>query len=208
MAKIKAVIFDFGGVLYRTPRRGEGGRWIRWLVAHDPLLEQLATAPEESTLMRKVFTGEMHETEMLSLMARRLHLPRQVVLWMFRRGFSTERFNRPLADFLAGIRSKYITAVLSNAGDSFRQIVNKAYQLEKLVDHIIISAEEGMAKPDERIYYKTCDRLGVQPEEVVFVDDLIENVEAARRLGMTAIQFLSTGQVLDELQRNLGVVPA
>ena len=63
------------------------------------------------------------------------------------------------------------------------------FGFDRLVDEMIISAEEGIAKPDERIYRIALEKMGVEPEEAVFLDDLSANVEAARQLGMKAVQF-------------------
>jgi putative hydrolase of the HAD superfamily len=56
---------------------------------------------------------------------------------------------------------------------------------------------------DERLYLLAMTRLGVQPAEVVFLDDRLENVEVARHLGMQAILFEENGQAIAALQRAL-----
>jgi putative hydrolase of the HAD superfamily len=124
-------------------------------------------------------------------------------MWLHKRSFSAERFNQPLADYVSGLRENYRTAILSNAGDLFRPLISKPYRLEELFDQVIVSAEEGLAKPDERIFHLACNRLGVLPAEVVFVDDMCENVEAARCLGMAAIHFQTTEQVLQDIKSRL-----
>ena len=57
------------------------------------------------------------------------------------------------------------------------------------LDTITISGEEGVMKPDERIYRIALGRLNVEPNEAIFVDDFSENVVAARMLGMTGVHF-------------------
>jgi HAD superfamily hydrolase (TIGR01509 family) len=56
-------------------------------------------------------------------------------------------------------------------------------------DVFVTSAEVGVMKPAARIYHVVLERMGVAPSQAVFVDDFIENVEAARRLGMHAVHF-------------------
>jgi epoxide hydrolase-like predicted phosphatase len=68
---------------------------------------------------------------------------------------------------------------------------------------MIISAEEGVAKPDARIYQIALSRLGVQPEDAIFVDDLVENVQGAQAVGMRSIRFESTEQTVAEVQEFL-----
>jgi FMN phosphatase YigB (HAD superfamily) len=59
-------------------------------------------------------------------------------------------------------------------------------------------------KPDARIYQLALERLRAKPEEAVFVDDMPENVEAARALGMCGVQFQNTAQTIADVKRCLG----
>ena len=67
-------------------------------------------------------------------------------------------------------------------------------------DIFIESAREGLRKPDPRIYELACQRLGVAPSEVVFLDDIGENLKPARRLGMTTIKVVDPAVALAELE--------
>jgi HAD superfamily hydrolase (TIGR01509 family) len=78
--------------------------------------------------------------------------------------------------------------------------MNRKFQLNKLVDLQVFGGEEGVAKPDVRIYQHTTTRLGVRPEESVFVDDMEYNIDAAQRLGIHAIHFTGTAQTIAEIQ--------
>lgn len=62
-----------------------------------------------------------------------------------------------------------------------------------------------MMKPDLRIYQLALDRLVVKPEEAVFVDDFAHNIEAARAIGMEAIQFKNTPQTMVDLGQLLNL---
>jgi putative hydrolase of the HAD superfamily len=65
---------------------------------------------------------------------------------------------------------------------------------------VVDSSEVGMRKPDPAIYRLACERLGVPPARAAFVDDIETNVEGARAVGLTAIRFTTTGEVLDRLR--------
>jgi len=65
---------------------------------------------------------------------------------------------------------------------------------------VIDSSEVGIRKPDPAIYRLACERLAVAPGRTAFVDDIETNVEGARALGMVAIRFTTTGEVLDKLR--------
>jgi len=198
---IKVVITDFGGVLYFLP----DSRWLRrWQtilgLKNDPLVSQMVASGMESDLARRIFTGEIREEEVWQRAAKIWHVHPRLIRWLQRRSFSKERFNQPMADFIRSLRPTYYTAILTNAGDQGRRVFCDAYHLEMLVDTIIVSAEEGLAKPDERLYRLALTRLGVAPEEALFIDDLKVNVEAARLVGLKAIQFQSTTQTIREMK--------
>jgi HAD superfamily hydrolase (TIGR01509 family) len=73
-------------------------------------------------------------------------------------------------------------------------------------DHAVISGHVGTAKPDPRIFEALFERSGRRPEELLFVDDQIKNIEAARALGMPSIHF-GPGVDLEKELRERGALP-
>jgi putative hydrolase of the HAD superfamily len=76
--------------------------------------------------------------------------------------------------------------------------------LGNVFDIVVESSVEGLRKPDPRIYEATCERLGVQPSECVFLDDLGVNLKPARALGMATIKVGDPATALAELADILG----
>ena len=76
---------------------------------------------------------------------------------------------------------------------------------EEMFDGVVISGEVGMNKPDAPIFLLGAERIGVRPEECVFVDDLRENCAGAEEVGMTAILHRGSEKTLPELERLLGL---
>lgn len=74
-----------------------------------------------------------------------------------------------------------------------------------LFDVVVASADEGIRKPDPRVYALACDRLGVEPERVVFLDDLGINLKPARAMGMTTIKVTDVSQAVSELEQLIGL---
>jgi epoxide hydrolase-like predicted phosphatase len=202
---IRAVIFDLGGVLYITPSLTWARRWQAMMgLKDDPFIASILSSPEQSEYVNDMMTGKILESEALEMVARRWKIS-PALFNRFRRGaLSSRRWNKELAHFVESLRPRYKTAILSNAGSDARQTFSQHYQIDRLVDDVIISAEEKIAKPDERIYRIAVDRLGVQPEESIFVDDLLPNVEAARQFGMKAVHFLNTAQAIAGVRDYLG----
>lgn len=81
------------------------------------------------------------------------------------------------------------TAILSNMGDSVHVSIEKAYDWIQRFDVRVWSYELKVAKPDRKIYEHVLEKLGTPAEETLFLDDKIENIEAAHALGMKGIVF-------------------
>jgi epoxide hydrolase-like predicted phosphatase len=77
--------------------------------------------------------------------------------------------------------------------------------LDELFDGIVISGDVGMHKPEPAIFMLGAERIGVPPEECVFVDDLRENCQGAEEVGMTAVLHRGADSTLPKLERLLGV---
>jgi putative hydrolase of the HAD superfamily len=112
-------------------------------------------------------------------------------------------FLNPLVAYFSVLRPRYRTALLSNSFDGAREREQDRYHFAELVDFIIYSHEVGLAKPDPRIYALTSQRVGVQPQEIVFLDDAERNVAAAAASGFHAILYQNNAQAIAEIERCL-----
>jgi epoxide hydrolase-like predicted phosphatase len=198
---IKALIFDFGGVLVRTEDWSARRKWEAQLGLAERALD---AAVFNSDTARRASRGELPASAIWVDVARALNLnPAQ--LDACRRDFwSGDKLDEALIELIQSLRPRYTTAILSNAWSDARENFTRLFGLDQAFDTMIISAEEGLAKPDPRLYQLAAERLGVQPDEAVFVDDFIENVEAARAVGMHALHYQPGLDVRAELAR-LGV---
>ena len=70
---------------------------------------------------------------------------------------------------------------------------------------VVVSGQEKMKKPDERIFKLICERYDLVPDETLFIDDNIRNIEAAKDYGINSIHFISSEQLKNELMQ-LGVL--
>jgi putative hydrolase of the HAD superfamily len=82
-----------------------------------------------------------------------------------------------------------LTAILSNLGDSVHANIEREFAWISRFDVLVWSYELRMAKPDPAIYRHVLKELGTLPEETLFLDDKLVNIEAAQSLGIKAIQF-------------------
>lgn len=198
---IRAVIFDIGGVLFRFE---DSGPWRRWETRLGLAKRQLGRIVFETSVSQQAFVGKATAAEAWNEAASRLGLtPEQLedLKADFRKGgvWDTE-----LLDFVRTLRPRHKTGVISDAWPDAREAIQE-YVNDDIFDVIVISAEEGLVKPDPEIFQRALLRLGVVPREAVFVDDRWKNVEGARRMGMHAIQFTGSVQVRRDILRLIHV---
>ena len=109
--------------------------------------------------------------------------------------------DQPLVDWFAGVRGRGLRAgILSNSGPGARE-AERHWGFEVMTDDIVYSHEVGLGKPDPAVYALTTDRLGVEPAQIVFLDDVGVNVDAARAAGWHAVLHEDTGRSIAELER-------
>ena len=197
---IKTVIFDFGGVLVRTedpePRR---------LLAekHGMTYHELANLVYNSDTSLQATRGEITAEEHKKAVMESLGLPQDAFQEFGDEFWEGDHLDTQLVHFITGLKEGYSTALLSNAWDDLRPLLTSLWDIEKAFDHVFISAEMGLAKPDPAIYQEVRKRLDQDPSELIFVDDFIENVTAARESGWHAIHFQDPEGALTELAEYL-----
>ena len=108
-------------------------------------------------------------------------------------------------DLLSVLSQSHSTWLLSNTNPKHIQDeIEKKYLFPSLVDGAIYSFNTRCRKPDRQIYDCLLESSQVDPEECIFIDDLMENVEAARLLGIHAIHYSNYNLLSKEL-KDLGV---
>jgi putative hydrolase of the HAD superfamily len=197
---IRAVIFDIGGVLVRTedlePRRA----WERRFGLPEWGLAKIVF---EGDAAIRAALGQAPEAAPWLAAAEKLNLSASELAQLREDFWKGDYYDHALLAFIGALRPRYKTGIISNAWPGVRQI-HQPYINASIFDAILYSAEEGVAKPTPEIYQRALTRLSVRPEEAVFVDDVQENVEAARAVGMHGVQFKNTMQVRETIERLIG----
>lgn len=99
---------------------------------------------------------------------------------------------------------QYVLATVNNESRALNEYRVAKFGLAELFQAFFSSCYLGLRKPDAKIYQQALDVLQRDPEETVFVDDRAENVAAAAKLGIHAIQYRGSVQLAEEMTR-LGV---
>jgi putative hydrolase of the HAD superfamily len=112
----------------------------------------------------------------------------------------------PDEDVIAAVRSARNAGVRTGLiSNSWGTPIYDPDALEGMFDEIVISGDVGLHKPQPEIYKLAADRLGVAPEECVFVDDLRENVRGAEEVGMAAVLHRETAATVARLEELFGL---
>jgi putative hydrolase of the HAD superfamily len=90
---------------------------------------------------------------------------------------------------------------LSNINSSHWNYLKKQnWNIWELFDEFILSHEIKMTKPDPKIFKYAIKRAGCKPKEIIFIDDGLNNVSAALKLGIKAIRYTTFNKLIDELK--------
>lgn len=196
---IRAVIFDIGSVLICNVDCSRHRKWEERFSLQEGELYKVVH-PELDYLAA---IGKVQESEMWRQVGIALSLRDEELLEFIDDFWSAGELNLELAQFLHSLRPRYKTALLSNAWSGARESVTHIFRLNEFADAMFFSAEEGVAKPDSAFYHVAINWLEVPSEEIIFVDDRPENIEAANSIGMHGILYQTNEQTITDVRKCL-----
>lgn len=91
--------------------------------------------------------------------------------------------------FAEKYHKEYDFVLLSTDVSEWSKYITEYYELDKYFKHKIISGDVHLRKPDKAIYELTLDRIGLKPEECLFIDDSVANIQQAAELGIKTVLF-------------------
>lgn len=103
--------------------------------------------------------------------------------------------NREIISFVQNVQKKFRIAILSNTSPSHWEKIHRVSTVVKLFPDSFTSFQLGAMKPSSIVYEKVCDTMNVKPHEVIFIDDLKENIDGAITVGMKGIVFTTVEHV-------------
>ena len=181
---IKGIIFDCYGVL----AYGSLG-YLRTLTptANRPAFDELSHASDRGFL-----TAEEYIEGVASLIGESPDDVSEIIMKREVRSDDTIAYAKSL-------RGTYKTALLSNVGRGAMDRLFAPGELEELFDAVVLSSEIGAIKPMQEAYQAAANRLGLRINECLMVDDIMVNVEGARRVGMQAVLFEDLEQCKNDI---------
>lgn len=184
----KAILFDFFGVI-----REDG--FQKWMDNHGFTRDD---APGVSS--RRLDTGMINPEEFMVELGEASGQTKEQVKHELE---NDNKFNRELISYIKELRETYRVGLLSNADADYLNGELRREELVGLFDSIVISSDTGFAKPDKEIFDLALEGLGVSAGETIFIDDNTGHVNAAKRIGLQAIQFQTNEMLKNDLSEIL-----
>jgi putative hydrolase of the HAD superfamily len=208
---IRAVISDFGGVLTTPLLRSFVAFQDETGISFESLGKAMQRSADENNGAFPLFElekGRISELEFLDMLRDQLEpeLGHRPELHRFRDiYFEALDPNEPMVELMRDLKRRgYRMALLTNNVREWEPLWRSMLPVDDIFELIVDSAFVGMRKPEREIYELTLERLGeVAPPECVFIDDTDVNCDAARELGMSAVNFKGNEQAIGEIEAAL-----
>jgi putative hydrolase of the HAD superfamily len=199
--KFKAVIFDFGNVIINIEFQRIYQTFAKFTSKPIAYIEKRIT---EEQIFRRYESGQFTDEEFREII-------RQTLCFALSDKEVDTAWNAILLDIpieridlINNIRKKYPVYLLSNTNNihisASNNYLNEAHgikNLDVLFDKLYLSYEMGMWKPDTEIYYEVLRSINLEPNEVIFFDDNLQNIESAKAIGMQTILVEPTTSIVE-----------
>lgn len=205
---IRAAFFDFGGVILSSPFDAFNGFEERNGLPRDFIRTINSTNPDTNAWAR-FERSEVAFDEFCDLFEAESRQQGHEVAARKLMPLLAGEIRPAMVEAVRRCREHLVTACLTNNWVSFGDFPADARadgrdDVLSHFDHIMESSKVGVRKPDPRFYELACKTSGVEPHEVVFLDDLGVNLKPAAAMGMTTIKVVDPTEALAELARVVG----
>ena len=171
---MKAIILDMYGVIVKQT----GDDFVPYVQKTFPELE-----PNEiSKIWYRADVGELTSLQVWEILGFQGDLEQ-----IEKEYLDTIELSDGFLDFIKAAREQYKLAIISNDSSRWSKYLREKFNINQYFDVISISGDLKIQKPDERIFQLTVEKLGVNAEDCIYIDDRRGNLEAAQKLGMHAI---------------------
>jgi epoxide hydrolase-like predicted phosphatase len=201
---IKAVLFDFGGVLSESGARGSIRKVFGEVYGLDLNVMNI------DDLSAKMWRGQISDEEFVAEINRRHPELPPVKPEQFRAHMDAFERSEPVYAMAQKLRAAGIkTGILSNVfGIGVGPLRSGGFY--EGFEPVLLSCEAGRAKPEPEFYQMAVDQLSVKPEEIIFIDDQQYCLDPARAMGMHVVLAQNPAQIVSDtktlIQKENGVI--
>lgn len=209
MNKIKAIIFDVGGVLELGEYSSKPIRGHREIGIHETIAKKLNISIDQwfdslDTAYAKSVEGKVTRNKIVTTLANNNNVSKKKIEKIVKKAIR-KHFKRNKQLFKHAFKLKkqgYKIAILSDQWYlSYEALMQHKFYKE--FSPVVVSCFEGIRKPNPKIYKLILKKMKMKPSETIFIDNQKWNTEPAKKLGMKAIQFKDNKQLFKQLERIL-----
>lgn len=183
---IKAILFDFGGVIYEHPKEVIPEVIARIYSQPIEIAKKEYTRFKDDYYIGKIQTGKLL-TSLSSIFKSKKSIGEIKDLWI-RNYAAIAKPNKEVLKIIKKLHKTYKIFLFSNTTE-MSHLHNSKTGIYDNFDGLFMSFKIGMKKPDKKIYEKILSKIDCKPEECIFIDDDPKNLEPAKLKGMTTILF-------------------
>lgn len=111
--------------------------------------------------------------------------------------------NQEVSQIILSQKGRWKLGLLSNTNPLHFDYILSKFPIVRVFDQWILSHEVGFKKPAVGIYQKAIEWASVEPQKILFIDDMKKHVDVAVSLGMQGIHFISASQLKEELHKRI-----
>ena len=200
--KVSTLLFDLGGVLveldgppirpeWRARDQRHEDTWLHWMSSH--AVRQF----ERGRISPTIFVSQLIDE--FDLLINEEEFMRHFLGWLSGLYDGTH-------GLLNEVRPHYQLGVFSNTNECHWPRMMDEMQLAGCFDHYFASFNIGLMKPDKPAFEYVIQQMGVLPQEILFLDDTMKNIEAAQACGMQAVQVKGAANARETIEL-LGLLP-
>jgi len=197
---IKAILFDWGGVLSKgrhtdTIIRLIDSRYKTQIALERSFVGKLMDKMDSNTLDFDEFAKKVNKKFKINISVDEMdEIFQKAILSV----------DNELIDVIKKIKSKYRVILASNNNPKTVSILRTKYgELLNLFEKTYFSFEIKLCKPNKEFFLYILKELKLKKENVLFIDDKLENIQSAEKIGIKSIQFESNTQIIKKLSKFL-----
>lgn len=213
-SKIKAIIFDVGGVLalgknsIEISNKNSSNRGIHEYIAKKLKISLDQWIDSIDTTYAGAIEGKISRSKAISIISKNVKTTpeklEKIILKSYKKNF---KHNNKLYRLAFRLKRKgYKIGILSDQWYLSKEALIPTRKIKKF-DSVIISCDVGLRKPDIKIYKLLIKNIKLKPEEILFIDNQGWNIEPAKKLGIKTILYKDNKQLIGELKKNAIVIP-
>lgn len=195
---VKNIIFDLGNVVFEfNPKQ-----YIMDKIADKSKIEKVSQAIFKSDEWAKLDEGKITEEEAIEIICTNNSDLDNEVRLIFDNWYPILKPIESTIEIIKDLKAKgFKLLYLSNFHSKAFDYVNNEHEFFKLFEGGVVSYQDALLKPNEKIYKLILERYDLDPAECVFIDDTKENIDAAKECGMNGIYLENPSDLKKDLSR-------